>query len=70
MQRNEILHSLEAKIDQLVRAYAQLHEENRLLREENAALQAERSILLDKTNQARLRIEAMIARLKEMEEEV
>lgn len=70
MPQDHTLHSLEAKLDQLLRAYTQLAGENRLLREENSLLQAERSALLEKTNEARRRIEAMIARLKEMEEEV
>jgi cell division protein ZapB len=63
------LHSLETKLDQLLRLYTRVIEDNRLLREENATLQMERSALLEKNNRARQHIEAMIARLKEMEEE-
>ncbi len=64
------LATLEQKLDELIRVCEQLTEENRRLREEQHSLKAERNALLDKTAQARNRIEGMIERLKLLEHEV
>ena len=61
------LRALEAKIDELVRTCAQLADENHALREQQANLMAERAALIEKSELARSRVEAMIARLKSME---
>ena len=45
----------------------QLKEENRSLRTRQDTLSAERSALLQKNEQVRTRVEAMIGRLKSME---
>lgn len=59
---------LEHRIEELVNACAQLADENQVLRMEQATLISERASLLEKNALARSRIEAMITRLKAMEE--
>ncbi len=61
------LQSLEAQVNALIQICNQLADENRVLRETQTHLIAERAELLDKNAIARDRIEAMIARLKSME---
>lgn len=61
------LESLEAQVDELIRTCAELTEENRALREQQVTLVAERANLIEKSELARSRVEAMIARLKAME---
>lgn len=61
------LSSLEARIDELVRSVSELAEENRALRDQQGNLMAERAALIEKSELARSRVEAMIARLKAME---
>lgn len=61
------LKALEARIDELIHACEQLREENRALREQQQQLMAERAGLIEKSELARSRVEAMIARLKAME---
>ncbi len=61
------LKALEAKIDELIAACETLREENRALREQQVQLMAERAGLIEKSELARSRVEAMIARLKAME---
>ncbi len=68
MKQND-LHLLEQHIELLLDRVRQLQSENRSLRESQAALLAERSGLIEKTEQARARVEAIIGRLKEMEAE-
>jgi cell division protein ZapB len=60
--------ALEARIESLIRCCERLHEENRLLRRQQEALTVERAMLIDKNEKARSRVEAMITRLKSMEE--
>ncbi len=59
--------SLEARVDELVRLLDRLTHENKTLRDQRTSLAAERSALMDKTEQARARIESIISRLKAME---
>jgi cell division protein ZapB len=59
------LKHLERRVDDLVAVLAQLQEENRALRQESMV--AERAALLQKNEQVRARVEAMIGRLKAME---
>jgi cell division protein ZapB len=61
------LAALEARVDELIRVMEQLSAENEALRAQQAALTMERATLIEKTELARSRIEAMIMRLKSME---
>ncbi len=61
------LAALEARVDELIRTIDKLSNENRALKSQQATLSAERSLLIEKTEMARTRVESMIARLKAME---
>jgi cell division protein ZapB len=61
------LQALEAQVDELIRTCDQLSDENRALRDQQSSLVAERASLIEKSELARSRVEAMIARLKAME---
>lgn len=61
------LKSLEKRIDELVATVTQLKEESRALRQRQDTLMSERAGLLNKNEQVRARVEAMIGRLKAME---
>ena len=61
------LQALEAQVDELIRTCDSLTEENRALRDQQSNLIAERASLIEKSELARSRVEAMIARLKAME---
>ena len=62
------LKALADKLDRLLSTNARLHEENLSLRAAQAQLSLERSALLAKNEQARTRVEAMISRLKALEQ--
>lgn len=62
------LKRLEGRVDALVRVCDQLQDENQSLRQRQDALTAERANLLQKNEQVRGRVEAMIGRLKAMEQ--
>jgi cell division protein ZapB len=64
----DALGRLESRVDELVRLCANLREENRSLRTRQETLVVERAELIEKTALARNRVEAMISRLKAMEE--
>jgi len=55
------------RVDRLLEMCQRLAEENRSLRQSQEQLSAERSNLLAKNEQARSRVEAMIARLRSLE---
>ena len=59
--------TLEEKIDHLIRICNRLGEENRALRDQQSSLIAERAALVEKSEMARSRVEAMITRLRAME---
>lgn len=59
--------SLELKVDQLIQTVTSLTSENEALRQQQGALAVERADLIEKTELARTRVEAMISRLKSME---
>ena len=59
--------ALEEKIDHLIRLCDQLEDENRALRDQQSSLIAERAALVEKSELARTRVEAMISRLRAME---
>ncbi len=61
------LQALEAQVDELIQTCDQLTDENRALRNQQSSLVAERAGLIEKSELARSRVEAMIARLKAME---
>ncbi|MGO1072003.1 TIGR02449 family protein [Lysobacter sp. CA199] len=71
MDRAELiveLQSLLTRADELGDRVRKLSEENRSLRQQQEQLVGERSALLAKNEQARTRVEAMIARLKSLEQ--
>lgn len=59
---------LEDKLDRLIHQYQLLKNENLALKHKQQELLAEKSQLLEKTNEAKARVEAMITRLKTMEQ--
>jgi len=59
---------LEKRVDALVGVCDQLQDENRSLRQRQDTLTSERANLLQKNEQVRARVEAMIGRLKAMEQ--
>lgn len=61
------LTTLESGVDQLIAKCQTLSEENQALREQQGHLINERAALIEKSELARSRVEAMIARLKAME---
>ena len=61
------LKNLEERVDELIKALDRLQTENQSLRANQAELEAERTQLVEKTETARTRVEAMIGRLKAME---
>jgi cell division protein ZapB len=62
------LKRLEKRLEDLIFTVSQIKEENRALRQRQDALTAERATLLQKNEQVRARVEAMIGRLKSMEQ--
>ena len=62
------LKRLEKLVDALVQVCDQLQDENRSLKQRQDTLTAERATLLQKNEQVRARVEAMIGRLKAMEQ--
>jgi cell division protein ZapB len=61
---------LERQVDELIRICDRLRDENASLRASQEHLVAERAELIEKTELARSRVEAMVARLKTMEEQL
>jgi cell division protein ZapB len=68
MDEMELKH-LEHRVDELLQRLAALKSENRSLRESQSALISERARLIEKTELARSRVEAMITRLRAMEQD-
>jgi len=64
-----ILKALESRVDELLNTVERLRNENKSLRYSHSALITERAQLIEKTELARTRVEAMIGRLKTMEQE-
>jgi len=64
---DDVLKTLEAKIDQLIDLCAQLNLENKALKQENLGFQQERRDLIAKNDLARARVEATLQRLRSME---
>ena len=62
------LQRLEKRLDELVVVCQKLQEENHSLKQRQDTLIGERATLLQKNEQVRARVEAMISRLKAMEQ--
>ncbi len=62
------LRAIAARVDALVERTQQLAAENRSLRQQQEHVAGERAQLLAKNEEARSRVEAMIARLKSLEQ--
>lgn len=61
------LKKLEKRLFELISTVDRLKEENRALKLRQESLSAERAALMQKNEQVRARVEAMIGRLKSME---
>jgi cell division protein ZapB len=61
------LKRLDKRIEELIATVQQLKEENRALRQRQDLLSTERTSLLQRNEQVRTRVEAMIGRLKTLE---
>jgi len=62
--------NLESRIDELVRSCAALREENHSLKLQHTSLITERAKLIEKNELARVRVEAILNRLRSMERNV
>lgn len=62
------LTELEEKLDRLIEQYQAVKNDNLLLRQRQQELLEEKAQLLEKTAQARSRVESMITRLKALEQ--
>ncbi|MCK5894230.1 MAG: TIGR02449 family protein [Endozoicomonadaceae bacterium] len=65
----EKLSTLSRKIDELIVLCTQLRQENRILREGELTWKRERSQLVERNEMARTKVEAMIGRLRALEQE-
>ena len=63
----QVLKGLEVRVGELIRSCEELKKENNLLKLQQDSYTTERATLIDKNEQARKRVEAMITRLKSME---
>ena len=61
------LGNLDTKVGELISTCSRLQEENLALKNQQTSLVAERAQLIERSELARSRVEAMIARLKAME---
>ncbi len=61
------LKRLEKQVEELIAATTTLREENRALRQRQQMLATEKASLMQKNEQVRTRVEAMIGRLKTLE---
>ncbi|MCP8899965.1 TIGR02449 family protein [Gilvimarinus xylanilyticus] len=64
---DEQLHTLEIKLDELLRQCSRLQQENIELKQRESDWRHERVRLVEKNELARSRVEAMISRLKSLE---
>jgi len=67
---NDPIQQLEQQVEELLRASRRIREENMLLKSQQTAWLTERTQLVDKTEMARSRIETMVSRLKELDDEL
>lgn len=66
----DTIQQLEQQVDELLRASRRARDENRLLKSQQAAWLAERAQLVEKTELARSRIDKMVERLKQLDQEL
>lgn len=64
---NENLKKLESRVEDLIGTCRQLRKQNHAMRSDHEQLTGEHAKLIEKTQIARARIEAMIGRLKALE---
>lgn len=64
------LRKLEFRVGELIQTVEHLKQENRMLREQNDLLTNERASLVEKNELARTKVEAIITRLRSMEDAV
>ena len=69
MTMEQQLRKLEARVDDLLRISAKLRQENQALQDREGKLVEERAQLLKKNDAARNKVEAIISRLKSLEQE-
>lgn len=69
MKSDEQLRQLEARVDELLSISARLREENQTLHTRELRLMEERAQLLKKNDVAKAKVEAIISRLKSLEQE-
>ena len=69
MTTEQQLRQLEARVDDLLRISARLRQENQALHDRESKLVEERAQLLKKNDAARSKLEAIISRLKSLEQE-
>jgi len=65
--KEQELEQLETRVNSLIQTCEALKKENSLLKAQQDLYTTERASLIDKNDQARKRVEAMITRLKSME---
>ncbi|HDP89938.1 MAG TPA: TIGR02449 family protein [Thioalkalivibrio sp.] len=64
------LRKLEYRVGELIQTVERLKQENRMLREQNETLTVDRASLVEKNELARTKVEAIITRLRSMEDAV
>lgn len=69
MTTKQQLRQLEDRVDELLRISARLQQENLALQDRETKLVEERAMLLKKNDVARNKVEAIISRLKSLEQE-
>lgn len=69
MTTEQQLRQLEARLEELVNISARLRQENQVLQTRESQLLDERAQLLKKNDVARSKVEAIITRLKSLEQE-
>jgi cell division protein ZapB len=62
------LRKLEFRVGELIQTVERLKQENRMLRSQNEALAVDRASLVEKNELARTKVEAIITRLRSMED--
>ncbi len=67
---NTQIEKLSAKVDELITICEELKQENQLLRSSEHGMREERSVLIEKNELARSKVEAMISRLKALDSEI
>ncbi len=65
----QVIQALESKLDELIDLCDQLDRENRILKKDADSWKAERENLMEKNATARSKVEAMIQRLRALEQE-